>query len=332
MAIPAVSSGGSSGPPMDMGPTPPTPVYWGKTYVGLIGRAGEGEEIPLTGFINSRWPGIIMQPGATGLDAPPYELHSDDSPNLDGGIFRDARAVQREIMIPVVLYGQDRQALKALQKRLIQAINPKRGPVAIKAVEGDGVPRYLYCYYKAGMEGSEDIDSSGFRWKKFGLQFTAYDPYWYSDTVEAAHWTFGVGDPFLSTTEAFFPLHITAGVVSGSGLLIDNPGDVEAWPTWTLSGPIKSFNFVGPDGHSFGIPADPGGADILPDGRTLVIDTRPGYKTLMDDQGTNYWPLLDSSPQLWPIPEGVSECTITVVSGSTNAEVQLTFRPRYMEF
>jgi hypothetical protein len=304
-------------------------VHWERTYVSIRGKNGEGEEIPLTDFSNSKWPGIFMMPGATGLDAPPFELHSDDSPNLDGGMFRDARAVAREIMLPIYLHGIDRQTVKELKKRLVSALNPKKGFCVLKFVEGDGVPRYLKCYYKSGMEGSEAQDQSGFTWKKFGIQLTAFDPYFYSDDVQVAQWVFGGGKAFFSTTEAFYPLRLNAGMVAGSSVDVSNPGDVEAWPRWELEGPIKGFTFASPDGQSFGVTPPSNGSDVVPAGRTLTIDTRPGFKSLRDDVNTNYWPVLDPNPQLWSLPEGHSTCTVDILPGATGAKVRLIFQPRY---
>ena len=327
MPIPVIRQAPPVTPPT--GPVPPQPVAWPRTWVSITGRNGEGEEIPLTGFSNSLWPGIIMMPGATGLDAPPFELHADDSPNLDGGIFRDARAVAREIMLPIYLYGIDRRTIRDMKSRLVSSLNPKKGYCVLKFVEGDSTPRYLRCYYKAGMEGSEAQDDAGFTWKKFGIQLTAYDPYFYSDDVQVAQWAFGSGTPFLSDTNPFFPLHLNVGIVGGSKVDITNPGDIEAWPKWELTGPIKAFQFISPDGKSFGISASGDGSDVVPLNRTLIIDTRPGYKTLRDDQGTNYWPKLDSNPELWPIPEGQSTCTVNLVPGATTARVRVSFQPRY---
>jgi hypothetical protein len=306
--------------------------------VSIQGKNGEGEEIPLTNFSNSRWPGIVMMPGATGLDAPPFELHADDSPNLDGGIFRDARAVAREIMLPIYLHGIDRRTIRDLKSRLVSNLNPKKGFCVLKFIEGDAVPRYLRCYYKSGMEGSEAVDQAGFTWKKFGIQLTAYDPWFYSDDIQVAQWDFGGGEPFLSTTEAFYPLRLNAGMVSGSEVIVQNPGDVEAWPRWELTGPIKGFNFESPEFElpngtktksSFGVTAPGDGSNTIPGGRTLTVDTRPGFKSLRDDLGTNYWPELAPNPQLWAIPEGESTCTVDIVPGSSTAKVRLVFQPRY---
>jgi hypothetical protein len=304
-------------------------VYWGRTYVSITGKNGEGEEIPLTDFAKSQWPGIVLMPGATGLDAPPFELHADDSPNLDGGIFRDARAVAREIMIPVFLYGIDRQTIKQMKSKLRSHLNPKKGYCVLKFLEGDGIPRYLRCYYKGGMEGSESEDQAGFTWTKYGLQFTAYEPYFYSNDVQVAQWEFGDTQAFLDVSKALFPLRLNAGRLADDKVTVFNPGDVEAWPRWELSGPIKAFNFVGPQGSSFGVDPAVDGSDVVPSGRTLTVDSRPGFKTVRDDLGTSYWPRLKSQPELWSLPDGKSECTVSITPGAPSARVRLTFQPRY---
>ncbi|MFJ5882676.1 phage tail domain-containing protein [Kitasatospora cineracea] len=302
-------------------------MHWQHTYVSITGSNGEGEEIPLTGYSGIRWPAILIQPGATGLDVPPYELHSDDSPNLDGGMYRGTRATQREIMIPVYIYGIDRKSLLDQKRELARALNPKNGYCVLKFVESDGQARYLRAYYKGGMEGNEAADQSGFRWIKYVLLMTAFDPWFYSDEMQVAKWSFGKGVPFLAST--FFPLTLSEGFESAVTLPIYNPGDVEAWPVWEITGPVKSFRITSPSGQSFGIPAPASGLEVIAAGRTLTVDTRPGVKSVKDDLGVNYYPDLAANPKLWNLPAGNSSASIDVVAGSGQASVRLSFRPRY---
>lgn len=311
------------------GSVPPTPVKWEHTYVSIRGSQGQGEEIPLTGFSNRAWPGIVLMPGATGLDAPPVELHSDESPNLDGSIFRSARTAAREVMIPLYLYAVDRRTLKELKSKLLRALDARKGYCVLKFMETDSAPRYLRCYYKGGMEGDESTENSGFTWTRYGLQLTAFDPWFYSDEIPVAQWVFGEGDPFLSTVQPFFPLHITSGRVSESAISVENPGDIEAWPVWQITGPVKSFRFISPKGEAFGIAARQDGTDVVAAGRTLTIDTRPGYKLLRDDQGVNYWPLLEANPVLWAIPDGRSQVGVQLTSSSSAAKLRMSLTPRY---
>ncbi|MGK5496395.1 phage tail domain-containing protein [Streptomyces sp. URMC 125] len=302
---------------------------WGHTYVSITGSNGEGEEIPLTGFSSREWPTIFIQPGATGLDAPPVVLHADESPNLDGSMFRSSRTTAREVMLPVYLYGIDRRTLRDLKRKLIRALDPRNGYCVLKFIESDSQPRYLYCYYKGGMEGNEGEDQAGFRWVRYGIQLSAFDPWFYSDEIQVAQWAFGGGTAFLRPTEPLYPLKLTKGTMSETAIPLVNPGDVEAWPIWQITGPVKSFTFTSPKGESFGISARPDGSDVVPDGRVLTVDTRPGHKTLKDDTGTNYWPMLAPNPSLWSIPAGRSTAGVHVAASASTASLRLSLRPRY---
>ncbi|MFD7552971.1 phage tail domain-containing protein [Streptomyces sp. NPDC059835] len=315
-------------------PAPPKPVEWGHTRVTLIGSNGEGEPIPLTDFSNPQWPSIFIQPGATGLDMPPFGLFSDDSPNLDGSTFRSARAAAREIMLPVFLHAHDRQSINNLKRKLFQALNPKRGYCVIRFTEGVNRVRQINAYYKGGMEGSESTDTAGFRWAKYGLTFSAMDPWFYPERSQTTRWDFGVGEPLLSTTVSFFPMNISSGVmgVPDDEITISNPGDIEAWPVWKLYGPIKSFSLQGPHGDLIKASPPADGSDLVPSGRVLTIDTRPGRKTVKDDHGLNYWATLDTNPEFWSVEPGDSTAAVTVVAGTDKAAVVLSFRPRYASF
>ncbi|UFQ16416.1 MULTISPECIES: phage tail domain-containing protein [Streptomyces] len=269
----------------------------------------------------------MIQSGAQGLDMPPVELHADASPNLHGSIYRSARYAQREVMIPVYIHGIDRRTLLRLKRQLTDALDPLNGYCVLKFMEGDSQPRYLRAYYKGGLEGDEGEDQAGFRWSRFGIQLTAFDPWFYSDQMQVAEWKFGQGASFLTTQDgSFLPLHLEKGLVSTPDLSVYNPGDVDAWPIWELTGPVRGFKFSFA-GRSFEIPAS--GADVVAAGRTLTVDTRPGYKTLRDNQGKNYWSSLAPNPQLWPIPAGWSSISVEMAPGSGASSLRLSFKPRF---
>jgi hypothetical protein len=311
-------------------PTVPVPEDWQRTYVSIRGANGQGEEIPLTGIENGAWPTIVLQPGVSGLDLPPFELHTDDSPNLDGSMYRGTRASARQILLPMFVYGIDRKTLRQFKRKLANTLNPKGGYCLLTFIEQDGVPRRLQCYYAGGMEGNESADAAGFKWITYGIQLVAADPWFYGDLEVAANWSFGSSQQFLKNP--FFPVKLGAGTAATDTLRITNPGDIEAWPVWTLTGPLKSFELTGPDGTKFGIPAQAGGADALQTGRTLTIDTRPGYKTVLDDRGVNYFPLMNPGPSLWSLPAGTSTVNTTLVAGSGTPTVNMKLIPRYATY
>jgi len=310
----------------------PVPEEWQQTFVSITGSNGEGEQIPLTGFVSRSWPAIVLQAGATGLDMPPFELHSDDSPNLDGSIYRGSRATARQVLLPVYVYGQDRRSMVAFKRKLAAALNPKNGPCILMFVESDGVPRYLQCYYAGGMDGDESADMAGFHWSTYGLQLTAMDPWWYGDSAVSQSWNFGAELPMLGGAGPFLPLTLAEGTWASNTVTLTNDGDIEAWPIWTITGPLQSLTVTGPDGSCWELPPLPGGSPVLASGRTLTVDTRPGYKSLLDDQGTNYYRLLAPAPALWPVPPGTSTATILADAGSGTPSVSMSLNPRYASY
>ncbi|WP_424214780.1 phage tail domain-containing protein [Streptomyces sp. BI20] len=312
---------------------PPSPDVWGHTKVTIAGSNGLGEVIPLTDFAGRKWPAMFLQDGATGLDMPPMENHSDVSPNLDGGSFRSTRAAQREILLPLYLYGIDRRSILDLKRRLAKTLNPKNGWCRLVFTEGDGTSRYLTGYYKGGMEGNEGTDSAGFTWCRYGIQLTCFDPWFYGTADTFAEWKTGAGKAFLKGAgKPFIPLDVNSGIISSIGVTVVNPGDVEAWPIWKLAGPVSSFTITSQDGRSFGInPADKT-TPVVAAGKTLTIDTRPGFKTVTDSDGKNLWPQLDDSPALFDLPSGPSKLDVVIDAGADQADLQLTFSPRYESY
>ncbi|WP_079249051.1 phage tail domain-containing protein [Streptomyces sp. IMTB 2501] len=312
---------------------PPEPDHWGHTKVTITGANGTGEEIHLTDFSGRAWPAVFLQDGATGLDMPPMEVYADTSPNLDGGWFRSTRAAERAILLPLYLYGIDRRTILNLKRKLSRTLNPKNGYCVLRFTEGDSTSRYLTAYYKGGMEGNEGSDNAGFTWCRYGIQLTAFDPWFYGDRDVIAEWKTGVGKVFLKGADKpFLPLAISEGTISSRGVAIFNPGDVEAWPVWEIGGPVRSFTISSPDGRKFGInPKDPS-VDLISTGETLTIDTRPGYKTITRSNGENFWPRLDPNPAMFELPAGESKVNVQMNPGASNAALRLQISPRFESY
>ncbi|AYG80000.1 hypothetical protein DWB77_02120 [Streptomyces hundungensis] len=310
---------------------PPEPDRWGHTKVTITG--GNGEEIPLTDFSGRAWPAIFLQDGATGLDLPPMEVHSDTSPNLDGGWFRSTRAAERPILLPLYLYGIDRRTILNLKRKLSRTLNPKNGACILRFTEGDSTSRYLTAYYKGGMEGNEGTDNAGFTWCRYGVQLTAFDPWFYGDRDVVAEWKTGAGKVFLKGAgKPFVPLDISTGTISSRGVTVFNPGDVEAWPVWEIAGPVRSFTISGPDGRQFGINPKDTSSDLIGTGETLTVDTRPGYKTITRSNGENLWPKLDPNPSMFELPAGESRVNVQMNPGASSAALRLSIRPRFESY
>ncbi|MFS4103754.1 phage distal tail protein [Streptomyces sp. PD-S100-1] len=263
--------------------------------------------------------GWLLQPGAKGLDMPEYQFTTDESPGIDGHALRDVRAQHKAIILPIAFWAGDRQTYKARRRALIKSLNPKRGVGTITLTEPDGATRSIGAYYTDGIEGDESLDAAGERWCINALTFATPSPYWLGDTVTK---TFKTG-----TDQAFFP--VLPLVVADSQVLgavtIDQDGDDDAYPIWTITGPATSVTLTNTTTGKTLLLTHTITADD-----TIVIDTRERQQTVLLNGSTNLWPDLSDSSELWPLAEGVNDCTLTVASAAATTSVRLTYQPRYL--
>lgn len=274
--------------------------------------------------------GILMMPGARGLDAPPFLLHYDEIPAIDGAFARHVRAQSREIFLPLYLYGADRSSLLQVRREFLASINPAFGPGRLVLTEGDGSSRFIDAHYVSGAEGDEATEASGFTWAKYGVILRAMDPYWYSgETVERTFRT-NVTDlkPFFDTP--FFGLNINRTYALNQSIVLSVSGDVQTWPEWQINGPVSGVHFSREDANGA---VQEFTMDVtLTSTQSAYIDTRPGRKqaVLLDGTGTNLWDKLGPNPNLWGIQPGENTVTLAVTGTGAGTSVNLTYRPRFI--
>ncbi|MFI6685376.1 phage distal tail protein [Streptomyces sp. NPDC050485] len=310
-----------------------TPVPWPRTFLTWCGS--NGDTIPLTGDITGRDSpaGIAIAKGPAGLGMPTFDLKADQLPNMDGGLFRSTRATTRDITIPLIIRGVDRTSLLKMHNRLLRALNPNTGPGWITATEGDGIARHLECYYISGAEGSETEENGAFTWMKMALVLRAMDPYWYSAAERQYDWHLDTGTamPFLSNAAypGFFPMRISSAGFSPGGLVdAVNDSSVEAWPVWTAYGPLTSLALENvTTGQRFRLRDNV----TVPTGKALVIDTRPGIKTVELD-GVNAWPQMNADSALWPLRPGRNQLRVMATDVGPTTLIRLHHVPRYLSY
>ncbi|MFI9598941.1 phage distal tail protein [Streptomyces sp. NPDC052043] len=264
--------------------------------------------------------GWLLQPGAKGLDMPQYAYTTDESPGIDGHALRDVRAQAKEIVLPVAFWVHDsRQAYKQRRRALIKSMNPKRGVGTLTLIEPDGATRSIGAYYTGGLEGDESLDAAGERWCINALTFATPSPYWIGAEASLEFKTGSAGTFF-----PFLPLTVGDSQVLGS-VTIDNDGDDDAWPVWTIKGPATSITLINQTtGLRLVLTRTITAAD------TIVIDTRERQQTALLNGTTNLWPDLSTDSDLWPLAEGVNQCSLTVAGSTGATSVRLTYQPRYL--
>jgi hypothetical protein len=139
------------------------------------------------------------------------------------------------------------------------------------------------------------------------------------------HREFGEGVDFFNPYPS-----VSSSQVLGDTTLV-NPGDVDAWPHWRMTGPASVLTATRLDtGEAFSLDpaADTVGHGDLADGEYVTVDTDPPRVRFMD--GSNWVAALDwPGAVLWSLPPGETAVTFELGGADAGSAVDLTFYPRY---
>lgn len=253
----------------------------------------------------------------SGRHMPPIAFEEEGVPEQPGLRLRAVRHREREFVIGVLFReGSDAELREAIRD-LVAKMDPTRGDGIIRVTAPGGDQREIVCRYAAGLELDEQ---PAWRSQKAPVVFKAHDPYWRatSDTQQP----FELGD--TATFFPFFPLRLTSSEIFADAT-VTNLGDVDAWPVWTITGPGSAITLRNlTTGKQLTLSVTLGA------GESVVIDTRPGAKTVVRDDGTNEFPELSSASSLWPLQRGANGVRVEMTSATTDSLVLLAWRPRYL--
>ena len=274
--------------------------------------------------LNDRDNGFRVLKGITGLNAPPYVLLTSDTPLLDGQQLDDVYAAERTIVLPMLISGRTEAEFRERAKGLIADLFPFNGEATLEVAQPDGQRRRVPVMYVDGLEGSEAVDDGGIRWWRTGIRLTALSPWWLGDPI-TQRWEYAQPVNFLPIT----PRRVSSSQVLGAATL-SNPGDVQVYPTWTLTAPADSVTLTRPDtGEFFGV------SHTIPAGRTLTVVTKPRETAVELDDGTSWWRYLTNGSSLWRLPapdpahpDGVP-LSLMVGGAGVGTVLTVSYTPRY---
>ena len=215
--------------------------------------------------------GAVLTEGLRGLNMPTLTDYTSESPAVDGARFRGSRTNQREVFWPLLVYGDGgSQAWIEYDRAFWNTLRP--GKTGVWTVtHPNGETRSLRLRFKDDGGQSYDVDPSRVGWSAYGITLVADQPYWEGPAVTRT-WKPSAPTPFLGSGGP--PFTISPGSSLGKATM-DNPGDVDAYPMWVLTGPIDSAS-VGMSGkvteYQSGITA----------GKTVVIDTSPDQQRVTE--------------------------------------------------
>lgn len=316
--------------------TPPSVAY--REDVGTLTASWvdpTGVEWPLS--VSADDLGWFTMNGPAGWGATPIELVTD-ALSRGGEQVRFIRAKPRRIQWPLYVFGDDHMQYTERNRRIMRAFTmttQRQAPGYLRIQRPDGRFRQIACYYEQGFEGEAE---QGHLWSKYVLQLYCPDGYWAGDRNIVADRSFvgetAPGDPGTPATfyTPFMRLTSSQIVSAGEGgelgnTTIANPGDVEAWPSWVITGPMTSMSARNITlGLRFGL------VHTLTAGQTITITTnRPSVRGPGDENlsGEIDWFYVGGGAYLWPLEDGNNEIEFQVDGAGPGTKIAMTFTPRY---
>lgn len=256
----------------------------------------------------------ILATGAMGFGIPPTEVRIEPSAS-DGGVFRYSRRGVRELDLPIVVFGHDRDNVEHNLRRLSAIL--RETPFKIRATYDTGEQWDLEGIYVGGGETQYGQDA-GKTYCRWVVQVQCPQPFWVS--TQSVSYTVGSGDAGRSLIPWLAEMRVSSSQAIGS-INVENPGDVESYPVWTLTGPFDQATISGGEGLQTFVYDSQVAA-----GETVIVDTRQG--TVKSISGNNLYANLGVSPKLFAIPAGTSQASVTATNTTSATSVSLSFQPR----
>lgn len=227
-------------------------------------------------------------------------------------------------MWPVLVKGADHTEFTANWRKLARAFTRtlREGPGTLEVARPDGTARRINVYYRDGWDGRGQT-ATGITWDSAVVTLWCEDPYWVDTVPVTVHRESGALVDFLVP----YPSVSSSQVLGAT--TVDNPGDVDVWPVWTVTGPASAITFTrGITGEEFVLNMAATSHGLLLAGETVTISTDPPRvrsgtgENLID--GLN-WP----EAVLWSLPPGETPVTFQLDGAGTGSAVDLVYHPRY---
>lgn len=284
--------------------------------------APDGSVLPLMAP-DAGW--FTQSEGVSGLGPAVITITTDERAR-GGSRVRHVQPGSRTIIWPIYVYGSTHQEFIERWRAVSSAFTQttRLGPGQLEIARPDGSARVVDAYYSSGIDVSGK-QGYGITSDYFVLSLLCEDPYWRDRQPQTARREFDEGVDFLSPYPS-----VSSSQVLGDTMLV-NPGDVDAWPSWKMTGPASELTATRLDtGESFTV--DPDATDVghgdLVVGEYVTVQTDPPRVRFQD--GTNWvaslnWP----GAVLWSLPPGQTPVTFELGGASGGSSVAVSFYPRY---
>lgn len=309
----------------------------------------DGREWPLSN--TSEDLGWFTLMGPSGWGAAPIELTTDPLPR-GGETVRAITSKPSTIQWPLEIFGRTHTEFVTRYRRISKAFKlttTRQKPGTLRVQRPDGSIRQIQAYYSDGLAGESEQNHL---YARPVITLYCPDGRWQAAQPVYALRTFtptvsgdaGGGStpltfysPFISLSSSKVVGGANTGDSDGSSdtgdsgdpnalTTINNPGDVEAWPVWTITGPMTQLRAWNQTlGTRFALTYK------LTELQTITITT--DQPTVRGPGDTNLSKYIDwfntAGTELWPLADGNNIVGLEVDGANTTTAVQLAFTPRY---
>lgn len=210
--------------------------------------------------------GTVLAGAVRGLGMPPADRFASQASSVPGSRWDAHRVTERECFWPLFVYRDGGSVAWVEHDRALwRSLRYDRTGVWALTLP-DGSVRSLTCRFTGDGDHSFPLDPSLTGWALYGVTLVAEWPYWQGEPVTAS-WAAEAPVDFYGPGGFGPPFYLGSGHTLGNAL-VTNPGDVESWPTWTLTGPFNSAS-IGVGDLAVEVPF------AVAAGVTLTIDTDP---------------------------------------------------------
>lgn len=254
--------------------------------------------------------GILARANPVGLEAANPSNVIDDLVNFDGGVLVNRRRPVRQIALP--LYFEHATRVETV---LGQAATMLQGPGTLTWTDDVNVRTLKQVIYETGLDGAGEttlLEATRV------VSLLALDPFWYGAAGSAILPTDAV-----TAFNAAISFNSVTAFNGGGTLAVTVPGDVEAYPVVTVTGPVDTLT-VGSGGAAWEL------ASPLSPSDTLIVDHRPGSRGPRKNGGLVSWVLLTEASRLWPLDKGITTVIVGATGATAETTIVLAFESRYL--
>ena len=275
---------------------------------------------------NTTWdlvngPVALMNSGVQGFGMPQAADTIRKTALVHGQTFQSWRLEPRELFMPITFRDEAELDVEGIQRTFWDGLAlGEYGTFSV--TDGNGAVRSIQARFLDDGAVTFGVDpySDTHKFRTYGLTFVADDPWWRGPEES---FTFGLGPEgtatFFGNGSSATPFYIIKST-GGADSTLTNNGDQDAWITWTIEGPMTSFDLeIG--GHHIA------GDIVVDSGETLTIETSPLNQLAYLNDGTKVTRYL-SSADFAPLPATGAPVTVGIdVVGTGN--ITAAFSPVY---